>query len=92
MLVDYSELIKAVAPGYVPTAFEAANIQTEAEEQCRELCSVDEQIASLKEQLSELRTYRNNLCRSYVSASSLRAPIRRVPQEVLGEIFAHLIP
>ncbi|KAF8590815.1 hypothetical protein K439DRAFT_1657168 [Ramaria rubella] len=82
MIIDYSELSLT---GYVPTTSEYSDIQVAVEEQQRELASVDEEIANL-------RAYRIKLWRSCTSSSGLVAPIRRLPHEVLGDIFAYSIP
>ncbi|KAF8572939.1 hypothetical protein K439DRAFT_1381610, partial [Ramaria rubella] len=89
MIIDYSELS---VTGYVPTASEYSDIQVAAEEQQRELASVDEEIANLEKRLIHLRAHRIKLWRSCTSSSGLVAPIRRLPHEVLGDIFAYSIP
>ncbi|KAF8577340.1 hypothetical protein K439DRAFT_1418309 [Ramaria rubella] len=89
MIVDYSEL--AVA-GYLPTASEYSDIRMGAEEQHRELASLDEEIAILENRLTHLRAYRIKLWRSCTSSAGLMAPVRKLPREILGDIFVMLLP
>ncbi|KAF8585036.1 hypothetical protein K439DRAFT_1086510 [Ramaria rubella] len=89
MIVDYSELADT---GYVPTAFEYSHIRVGAEEQRHELASIDEEIATLENRLSHLRAYRIKLWRSCTSSAGLMAPIRRLPPEILGNIFVMSLP
>ena len=52
---------------------------------------VDESIAALEARLNILRERRDSLRQFYDNAQAIQAPIRRLPEETLANVFRHLL-
>ncbi|KAJ6481476.1 hypothetical protein C8R47DRAFT_982304, partial [Mycena vitilis] len=57
-----------------------------------QLVSVDDEIARASEQLKELKQMRSSLSSYLTRNRSILSPLRRVPPEILGEIFTCTLP
>ncbi|KAF8572604.1 hypothetical protein K439DRAFT_168530 [Ramaria rubella] len=86
MSVDYGQL---AVTGTVPTTSEYNNIQKGTEGQRRELTYLNE---AIKNQLSHLNPWGIESCHSCNSSAGLMSPIRKVPSEILGDIFILSLP
>ncbi|KAF8576446.1 hypothetical protein K439DRAFT_661667 [Ramaria rubella] len=88
--MDYLNLLPV---GYVPScATEFNQIKKWLDVKREEIRLIDVSIASLEEQIHDLRLTQVRLRRLCAGAEALMAPIRRLPDEILSKIFILLIP
>ncbi|THV05900.1 hypothetical protein K435DRAFT_620467, partial [Dendrothele bispora CBS 962.96] len=72
---------------YQPSSIEAASIRSSLDVITRDIATYDAEIDSISLILSRLKEQREAALRMQSIASSLLAPIRKLPVEILTEIF-----
>jgi hypothetical protein len=81
------DIISKLRRGYKVTDIEKESLLTLASSAEAEAMSIDTEIARLRALLLELEHSRDSLWKAANQARSLIAPIRKLPPEILGEIF-----
>ncbi|KAF8522964.1 hypothetical protein BU17DRAFT_64163 [Hysterangium stoloniferum] len=84
--------IKLLSTDYAPMSSEAAEIRSLATIRHSELSSLNDAIRALESQLLAFKAKRVEVETSLTVANALLAPIRRIPIEILQEIFVQAIP
>ncbi|KAF7341729.1 hypothetical protein MSAN_02071600 [Mycena sanguinolenta] len=88
-LARLSELSATNEPPREP---ELILVRTIAENTSARLTALDAEISRLKARLRELETERTTLSRYHAHSAAILSPFRRVPAEILGEIFSWTLP
>ena len=87
--IDPSHLLSLLRSGHVPDANEKSSILTTIEGCGVQLDSLDVELSQLKIYINQLRTRRSELELQIRYQKGLLSPIRRLPNELLGEILLH---
>ncbi|KAF8801173.1 hypothetical protein BYT27DRAFT_7198479 [Phlegmacium glaucopus] len=74
---------------FVPTAEDEISIQKNIQQIKSTVESVDDEITRLRRSLTELEDYRDQLYDNLMRHQAVLSPIRKVPPEILAEIFLH---
>ncbi|KIJ40719.1 hypothetical protein M422DRAFT_256415 [Sphaerobolus stellatus SS14] len=77
---------------FVPSAFDASSISQLFEERNRKLEACNLIVEETRKKLDEIWALKKTLEDEYLKATSLRAPIRRLPDEILRQILINAIP
>ncbi|KAF9462302.1 hypothetical protein BDZ94DRAFT_1261564 [Collybia nuda] len=81
-----------LATNYAPSKAEVDEIRKLLVDPVNQLNQFDTEINHLHRVLNELTSKRNQLHAQIISHKNLIAPLRRIPQELLQEIFIHCLP
>ncbi|KAJ3541964.1 hypothetical protein NMY22_g3688 [Coprinellus aureogranulatus] len=81
-----------VGTNYVPSERELVQIDSFLQSPKRRLAEVSAEIESVQRVLNELQTRKTALSEVIHAHEALKNPIRRLPREVLQEIFIHCLP
>ena len=87
--IDHSHLLSLLRSGHVPDANEKTSILTTIEDCGVQLDSLNAQLSQLKSIISQLKSRRSELELQVSYQSGLLSPIRRLPNELLGEILLY---
>ncbi|KAF7343684.1 F-box domain-containing protein [Mycena sanguinolenta] len=88
-LTRISELLATNEPPHEP---ELPLIRSVAQKTAGELASVGAQISRLRDQLSQLEEKQTALAEYHAQTARILSPMRRIPMEILGEIFSWSLP
>ena len=77
---------------YIPSASEILDIKNLLTEPLARLCTLDAEIERLNSIICVLYDQRNALNEEIEAHRALISPFRRLPLDVMGEIFAHCLP
>ncbi|KAF8198821.1 hypothetical protein K438DRAFT_1583999, partial [Mycena galopus ATCC 62051] len=88
-LARYLELLDTNEP---PQAPELALIRPVAEKGAARLAALDAEISRLKDRLIQLEGERAMLSKHHAKNLTILSPLRRMPPEILGEIFSWALP
>ncbi|KAJ7260360.1 hypothetical protein B0H12DRAFT_959143, partial [Mycena haematopus] len=75
-----------------PQDVELALILPVAQKTATQLACLDAEISRLKDQLTQLEEERAALAKYHTQNTTILSPLRRMPSEVLGEIFSWTLP
>ncbi|KAJ7483481.1 hypothetical protein FB451DRAFT_1028928, partial [Mycena latifolia] len=89
MLARYQELLTTNA---VPQGTELPFIQVVVSKTDARLADVEKEISRLRDRLQQLEDERASLSRYQAQNYAVISPLRRMPPEVLGEIFSWTLP
>ncbi|KAJ7483486.1 hypothetical protein FB451DRAFT_107135 [Mycena latifolia] len=89
MLARHQELMTTNAP---PEAAELAYVQAIVSKTDVELTHIEKEISRLQARLQQLRDEHGLLSRYRAQNTAILSPLRRMPPEVLGEIFSWTLP
>ena len=89
MLEDEIALLSTT---YVPGVLETAGIKACLEAQMDEMRAIGQEIATLEARIVNLKAHRTDLEKRCAVGEALLAPIRKIPTEILEEIFVQSIP
>ncbi|KAJ3527441.1 hypothetical protein NMY22_g9787 [Coprinellus aureogranulatus] len=81
-----------VGTNYAPSERELVQIDSFLQSPKRRLADVSAEIESVQRVLDELQTRKTALSKVIHAHEALKNPIRRLPREVLQEIFLHCLP
>ncbi|KAJ7439248.1 hypothetical protein FB451DRAFT_1447355 [Mycena latifolia] len=87
MFVRHSPFADKLETNYVPSDAELDEIRTLLEDPLDELARLNSQIDEMQSILNQLRVKRRSLKNEIDSYEALTSPIRRIPQDILQEIF-----
>ncbi|TEB24581.1 hypothetical protein FA13DRAFT_1817884 [Coprinellus micaceus] len=90
--MDDSPFADRLETNYCPSDSEVGEIRKLLEAPHPELPALDAEIARVSEQLKALQSKRNGYERYMTTHRSLLSPIRRLPIEILHNIFVHCLP
>ena len=88
-LFDHSHLLSLLRSGHVPEANEKTSILTTIEDCGVQLDSLNAELSHLKTIMNQLKTRRSKLELQISYQRGLLSPIRRLPNELLGEILLY---
>lgn len=77
----------ALHSSFVPSAEAEVSLQSSISDLHSTLTAVDDEIHRLRATLASLEGYRTDICEQLMLRRSVLSPIRRLPAEILGEIF-----
>ena len=77
----------ALHSSFVPSAEAEVSLQSSISDLHSTLTAVDDEIHRLRASLASLEGYRTDICEQLMLRRSVLSPIRRLPAEILGEIF-----
>ena len=89
MLEDEIALLSTT---YVPGVLETPRIKARLEAQIAEMKAIEQEIATLEARIVNLKAQRMDLEKRCEVGEALLAPIRKIPMEILEEIFVQSIP
>ena len=89
MLEDEIALLSTT---YVPGVLEIAGIKARHEAQMDEIKAIEQEIATLEDRIVNLKAQRKDLEKRCAVGEALLAPIRKIPMDILEEIFVQSIP
>ncbi|KAJ6512789.1 hypothetical protein C8R45DRAFT_327302 [Mycena sanguinolenta] len=92
MFLNNSPFINRLNTNYVPSDSEILEIHTLLAEPEHELARIDAQIEEIEIALAQLKEQRELLKRPIDAHRALLSPIRRIPHDVLVEIFLACLP
>ncbi|KAF7973011.1 hypothetical protein HWV62_16394 [Athelia sp. TMB] len=81
-----------IDPNYAPTTSERLHIRADLMEIESDLALLDSALEHLKAAQERLQLKRSALQQHAAACAALLAPIRRVPPEILAEVFVHFLP
>ncbi|KAK7001441.1 hypothetical protein R3P38DRAFT_3049152 [Favolaschia claudopus] len=81
-----------LSTNYCPTDAEVLQIKNLLAEPRRQLLSLEGEIAQLQQAIQNLEQKRRDLSKYVDEHSALISPMRRLPQDILGEIFLACLP
>ena len=87
--INHSHLLSLLRSGHVPEAKEKTAILATTEEYSVELDSLNAELSKLQTVMNKLKTRRSELELQISYQTGLLSPIRRLPNELLGEILLH---
>jgi hypothetical protein len=87
--IDYSHLLSLLRSGHIPEAKEKTSILTTIEDCSIQLDSLNAELSQLETIMNQLKTRRSELELQVSYQSGLFSPIRRLPNELLGEILLY---
>ncbi|KAK7001322.1 hypothetical protein R3P38DRAFT_3048501 [Favolaschia claudopus] len=87
-----SPFAQYLGTNYCPTDAEVLEIKNLIVRPIRQLLSLDEEIAQLRKSIEKLEESREILSSYVAEHSALISPIRRIPEDVLSEIFFACLP
>jgi len=86
------EDVSLLLTNYVPGVRETSVIRARIEAQSADMQSLDERITSLEFDILEIRKERVRLATSRAVGEALLAPMRKLPVEIMEEIFVEWMP
>ncbi|KAF7336538.1 hypothetical protein MSAN_02285900 [Mycena sanguinolenta] len=87
-----ARFVQLSATNEPPLEAELAIIRPIVEKTSGRLVSLEAEISRLTARLRELKEERAVLLRYHVQNTSIASAVRRIPAEILGEIFSHTLP
>ena len=87
--IDNSHLLSLLRSGYVPDEKEKTAVLTKIEDYRLQLDSLNRDLHQMKTVMNKLKTRRSELELQINYQTGLLSPIRRLPNELLGEIFLY---
>ncbi|KIJ55766.1 hypothetical protein M422DRAFT_151568, partial [Sphaerobolus stellatus SS14] len=87
-----AEVIRLLETDYVPSHIEGESYQESLTKCNARVEEVTSKINVLEEQIKDLAKLRDELRATHEATSGLFAPIRRLPVEILSEIFLQCLP